>query len=181
MAELIRFAMSNFTLTFLVLGIAAALIAAMREPDGFTRENLAEALLAYFILFTIAIAYFYNFIFHVFFGELAASFIGWADSPFQAEVGYASLGFAAVGLLAFRGNCMVRVASILGPAMFQWGAAVEHIRDMIATGNMAPGNAGIVFYSDILLPVIGFVLLWFKRTADGSPHSAIVASLPERG
>ena len=181
MAELIRFAMSNFTLTFLVLGIAAALIAAMREPDGFTRENLAEALLAYFILFTIAIAYFYNFIFHVFFGELAASFIGWADSPFQAEVGYASLGFAAVGLLAFRGNCMVRVASILGPAMFQWGAAVEHIRDMIATGNMAPGNAGIVFYSDILLPVIGFALLWFKRTADGSPHSAIVASLPERG
>jgi len=181
MAELIRFAMSNFTLTFLVLGIAAALIAAMREPDGFTRENLAEALLAYFILFTIAIAYFYNFIFHVFFGELAASFIGWADSPFQAEVGYASLGFAAVGLLAFRGNCMVRVASILGPAMFQWGDAVEHIRDMIATGNMAPGNAGIVFYSDILLPVIGFALLWFKRTADGSPHSAIVASLPERG
>ena len=181
MAELIRFAMSNFTLTFLVLGIAAALIAAMREPDGFTRENLAEALLAYFILFTVAIAYFYNFIFHVFFGELAASFIGWADSPFQAEVGYASLGFAAVGLLAFRGNCMVRVASILGPAMFQWGAAVEHIRDMIATGNMAPGNAGIVFYSDILLPVIGFALLWFKRTADGSPHSAIVASLPERG
>jgi len=168
MAELIRSVMSNFTLTFLVLGIAAALIAVARKADGFTRENLAEALLAYFILFTIAIAYFYNFVVHVFFGEVAADFIGWADSPFQAEVGYASLGFAAVGLLAFRGNSMVRLASILGPALFQWGAAVEHIRDMIATGNMAPGKAGVVFYSDIFLPVIGFALLWFKRAADRS-------------
>ena len=98
--------------------------------------------------------------------ELAASFIGWANSPFQAEVGYASLGFAAVGLLAFKGNCMVRLASILGPAMFQWGAAIGHIRDIIATGNMAPGNAGIMLYSDILLPLIGFALLWFKRSTD---------------
>jgi len=48
-------------------------------------------------------------------GELAASFIGWADSPFQAEVGYASLGFAAIGFLAFKNNCMVRFAAILGP------------------------------------------------------------------
>lgn len=181
MAELIRSVMLNFTLTFLVLGIAAALIAVARKADGITRENLAEALLAYFILFTIAIAYFYNFVVHVFFGEVAADFIGWADSPFQAEVGYASLGFAAVGLLAFRGNCMVRLASILGPALFQWGAAVEHIRDMIATGNMAPGNAGVVFYSDIFLPVIGFALLWFKRAADRSRPSASMASMTERG
>ncbi len=99
---------------------------------------------------------------------MAASFIGWADSPFQAEVGYASLGFAAVGLLAFKGNCIVRLAAILGPAMFLWGAAVGHIHDILATGNMAPGNAGVMLYSDILLPVIGFALLWFKCRADSA-------------
>ena len=76
MAELIAFVLGNFTLTFLVLGIVAGLIAAARAPGGFTRANLAEGLLAYFILFTVAIAYFYNFVFHVFFGDLAASFIG---------------------------------------------------------------------------------------------------------
>ncbi|MDH4982296.1 DUF6790 family protein [Hyphomicrobium sp. D-2] len=164
MAELIHFALSNFTLTFLVLGLITGLIVALRKE--LTRATLAEELLAYFILFTIAIAYFYNFVFHVFFGYLAPVYIGWADSPFQAEVGYASLGFAAVGLLAFKGNCMVRLAAILGPAMFQWGAAAEHVKSIIATGNMAPGNAGIMLYSDILLPVIGFALLWFKRATD---------------
>lgn len=164
MASLIEFALSNFTLTFFVLGLIAAVIAVARKPDGFTRANVAEALLAYFILFSVGINFLYNFVVHVFFGEMAAGFIGWADSPFQAEVGYASLGFAAVGFLAFKGNCCVRFAAILGPAMFQWGAAVGHIHNMLATGNMAPGNAGIMLYSDILLPVIGFALLWFKRS-----------------
>jgi len=168
MAELIAFAMGNFTLTFLVLGLIAALIAVARKPDGFTRANIAEELLAYFILFSIGFSFFYNFVFHVFFGELAASYIGWADSPFQAEVGYASLGFAAVGLLAFKGGCCVRLAAILGPAMFQWGAAVGHINQIMTTGNMAQGNGGIMLYSDILLPVIGFALLWFKRTTNAA-------------
>ncbi|WP_072374433.1 DUF6790 family protein [Hyphomicrobium sp. NDB2Meth4] len=168
MGELIRLAMSNFTLTFFVFGVVAALIAIALKPGGFALDNVAEELLAYFILFTVAIAYFYNFVVHVFFGDVAASFIGWANSPFQAEVGYASLGFAAVGLLAFKGNCMVRLAAILGPALFQWGAAIGHVRNIAETGNMAPGNAGVMLYSDILLPVIGFALLWFKRSTDGS-------------
>lgn len=176
MTELIAFAMGNFTLTFLVLGLIAAAIAVARKPDGFTRANLAEELLAYFILFSVGVSFFYNFIFHVFFGELAASFIGWADSPFQAEVGYASLGFAAVGLLAFKGGCCVRLAAILGPAMFQWGAAVGHINQIMTTGNMAPGNAGIMLYSDIFLPVIGFALLWFKRTTDAASAVSGVAT-----
>ena len=168
MAELIAFSMGNFTLTFLVLGLIAALIAVAHKPDGFTRANIAEELLAYFILFSIGFSFFYNFVFHVFFGELAASYIGWADSPFQVEVGYASLGFAAVGLLAFKGGCCVRLAAILGPAMFQWGSAVGHINQIMTTGNMAPGNAGIMLCSDILLPVIGFALLWFKRTTNAA-------------
>jgi hypothetical protein len=177
MAELVRLAMSNFTLTFLIFGVIASLIAiAVKRPD-FTRQAFAEELLAYFILFTVAIAYFYNFVFHVFFGELAASFIGWANSPFQTEVGYASLGFAAVGLLAFKGSCMVRLAAILGPAMFQWGAAVEHIRDIVATGNMAPGNAGVMLYSDIFLPVIGFALLWFKYSAGAASSNVAVGKV----
>jgi hypothetical protein len=181
MAELIGLAMSNFTLTFLIAGLVAGLVAAALKPGGWNRDNLAEELLAYFILFTVAIAYFYNFVFHVFFGDLAARFIGWADSPFQAEVGYASLGFAAVGFLAFKNNCMVRVAAILGPAMFLWGAAIGHIQNMMATGNMAPGNAGVIFYSDILLPFVGFALLWFKRSTDASCSASGVASRPVHG
>ena len=73
---------------------------------------------------------------------MTARFIGWADSPFQAEVGFASLGFAVVGFLAFRGSFDLRLAAVVGPALFLLGAAGGHLYQMVAAGNFAPGNAG---------------------------------------
>ena len=163
MGELIAFALSNFTLTFFVIGILAAWIALWRRPRPWSRAEVVEALLAWFLFFSIGVSFVYNFVFHVFFGKLAASFIGWADSPFQAEVGYASLGFAAVAFIAFRGGWETRLAAIVGPAIFLWGAAVGHVLQMVRTHNFAPGNAGVIFWTDVLLPIVGFALLAAAR------------------
>lgn len=163
MGQIIAFVLGNFTLTFFVIGLVAAWIALRRRPRPLTRAAVVEELLAWFLFFSIGVSFFYNFVFHVFFGDLAASFIGWENSPFQAEVGYASLGFAAVGFLAFRGARQTRLAAILGPALFLWGAAVGHVLDMIRSHNFAPGNAGVIFWTDILLPVFGLVLLALSR------------------
>lgn len=162
MATAIAFVLSNFTLTFLVLGLIAAGTALLRAPKPATKADVAEALLAYFVLFSIGLSFLYNFIMHVFFGEMTARFIGWADSPFQAEVGFASLGFAAIGLLAFKGSRDMRIAAILGPAFFLWGAAGGHVYQMVTQHNFAPGNAGTVFWTDVFLPVVGFALLWWR-------------------
>ena len=51
----------------------------------------------------------------------------------------------------------------MGPACFLWGAAVGHAIQMVVANNYAPGNAGIMFYSDILVPLIGLVLLALSR------------------
>ena len=118
---------------------------------------------SYFLLFSIGVSFLYNFVMHVFFGEMAARFIGWADSPFQAEVGFASLGFAVVGLLAVRGDFGLRTAAVVGPSLFLLGAAGGHVYQMFTAHNFAPGNAGIIFWTDILLPAIGFALLVLQR------------------
>lgn len=159
MADLIRFLLSNFTLTFLIVGAIASAIALMRQPRPWLPGAVVEAFLAYFLLFSIGVSFFYNFVMHVYFGEMAARFIGWADSPFQTEVGYASLGFSILGFLAFKGSRDMRLAAVIGPAAFLWGAAAGHIREIAATGNTAPGNAGVILYTDILIPLIGFALL----------------------
>ena len=156
MADLIRFLLANFTLTLLILGVIAAAIALARKPRPWRREEVVEALLAYFLLFSIGVSFFYNFVIHVFFGEMAARFIGWADSPFQTEVGYASLGFSILGFLAFKGSRDMRLAAVIGPAAFLWGAAAGHVREILTTGNLAPGNAGVILYTDVLIPLIGF-------------------------
>ena len=173
MAHLIRALLQNSTLTLLILGLIAAALSLLRKPRPLTRPVVVEAILSYFLLFSIAISYLYNFILHVFFGEMTARFIGWAQSPFQAEVGFASLGFAVVGFLAWRGGRQMRVAAVVGPACFLLGAAGGHIVEIIRSHNFAPGNAGVILYTDILLPVIGFALLWLEhRFASGSSPAA---------
>src|SRR6516164_5623884 len=137
-----------------------------RPPRTFAL--IVEALFSYFVLFSIGLSSLYNFVLHVFFGKLAAGFIGWEDSPFQLEVGFASLGFAVVGLLAFRGSFDLRLAAIVGPACFLWGAAGGHVYQMITAHNFAPGNAGIIFYSDLLVPIVGFIFLWLQHRATRS-------------
>jgi hypothetical protein len=168
MQDVIAFVLGNFTLTFFVLGLLAAAIAIWRTRPPRSFALIVEALFSYFLLLSIGFSYLYNFVLHVFFGQLAARFIGWEDSPFQLEVGFASLGFAVVGLLAFRGSFDLRLAAIVGPACFLWGAACDHVYQMITAHNFAPGNAGIIFYSDILVPIIGFIFLSLQHRSAAS-------------
>lgn len=163
MADLIRLALSNFTVTLLIVGLLASLVVLARAPKPLTAAVIVEALFSYFLLFSIGISFLYNFVMHGFFGEMAARFIGWADSPFQLEVAYASLGYSAVGFLAWRGGFGLRLAAVVGPSLFLLGAAGGHIYQMATANNFAPGNAGAVFYTDIALPIIGFALWWLQH------------------
>jgi hypothetical protein len=152
MRDIIAFILGNFTLTFFVIGLFASAIALWRarRPRGFA--VIVEALFSYFLLFSIGFSYLYNFVLHVFFGKLAASFIGWEDSPFQLEVGFASLGFAMVGFLAFKGSFDLRLAAIVGPACFLWGAAGVHVYQMVTAHNFAPRQRWHHFLQRLLGP-----------------------------
>jgi hypothetical protein len=59
------------------------------------------------------------------------------------------------------------LAAILGPVLLTLGAAAGHVHQMITAHNFAPGNAGLVFYTDIGLPLFGFVLLWLRARSEG--------------
>lgn len=157
-------ALSNFSLTALILGLIAAGISLARivRVQPLTQSVIIEKLFAYFMLFAVGIAYLYNFVVHVFFAEMTAHFIGWANNPFQYEVGFASLGFGIVGVLAFKQGLAFRTAAITGPAFFTWGAAGGHVYQMVVNHNFAPGNAGVVFWTDIFLPILAFFLLYLQ-------------------
>ena len=99
----------------------------------------------------------------MFFGKVAAAFIGWADSPFQFEVGTASLGFAIMGFIAAFRSFDLRVGATIPFSVFTVGAAFGHIREMISAGNFASGNAGVILYADFAVPAFGLLLLWLQR------------------
>lgn len=159
---IIKFALSNFTLTFLAIGFLCSLASFAWKPKPPHKKEIVEALFSYFLFFSMGVAFIYNFICHVFLAEMSASFIGWENSPFQYEVGFASLGFGIVGLIAFRSGLGFRAAAVIGPSFFLLGAAGGHVYQMIKAHNFAPGNAGIIFWTDIILPIIGFTLLYYQ-------------------
>ena len=160
MKNLITFLVENFAITLLVLGLLCSFVDLSLKQKPLHKHQIIESFFAYFLLFGIGLTFLCNFVFHVFFAELSASAIGWENSPFQYEVGYASLGFAIAGIIAFKQNLSFRAATIIGPLFFLWGAAGGHVYQMITADNFAPGNAGSIFWWDIFMPIIAFVLLY---------------------
>jgi hypothetical protein len=153
---------SNFDVDFLVLGLIFAAVAIARTRPV-TGAVVIEKLLAWYVFFSVGVSFLVNFVFHVFFGQMAAAFIGWADSPFQFEVGMASLGVAVGGFLAAFHSFDRRLIAIVVPGIFLLGAAAGHAWQMVTAHNFAPGNAGTIFYTDIIIPLFGFTLLWLQR------------------
>ena len=51
-------------------------------------------------------------------------------------------------------------ATVIGFSIFLWGDAIGHIRQMVQAKNLSPGNAGAVFYLDLLIPAFLYVLLF---------------------
>ncbi|HEU5239345.1 MAG TPA: DUF6790 family protein [Pyrinomonadaceae bacterium] len=134
---------SNYFLAFLIIGLVAAFVSLLSKPRPLRINTVAEALFSYYMLFTVGINNLVNFVFYVFFGDMAAKFIGWRQSPFQAEVGFASLGIGIAEVIAFRASLPFRFATLIPAVVFSLGAAGGHIYQMIVAHNFSPGNVGV--------------------------------------
>jgi hypothetical protein len=99
------FFVGNYFVTFFIIGLIAAGISLLNKPKPLRIGEVSEAFLSYHLLFAIGINNLINFVFHVFFGDVAAKFCGWENSPFQAEMGFASLGVGIAGSLRLRRAC----------------------------------------------------------------------------
>lgn len=162
----------NYFFTLLIVGLVVAWISLLRKPKPLKTDTVAEAFLSYYMLFPIGISNLVNFVFHVFLGDTAAKFIGWENSPFQAEVGFASLGVGIAGVLAYKASLPFRVATFIPPTAFSLGAAAGHIYQMVTAHNFSPGNVGLVLPSNFLIPFVGFVCLWlsYKHPSTGAEN-----------
>lgn len=142
MKELISFLAKSFSLTFLALGFVVSAVSLLLRPKPVPKSAVADKLLSDYLIYAVGLMYLYNFVVHTVFAETSAAFIGWANSPFQYEVGYASLGFGVAAIVAHRSHFSARLVAILGPSLFLWGAAAGHLYEIFKTKNFAPGNAG---------------------------------------
>lgn len=169
------FLVANYFVTLFIIGLFAGWISLINKPRPLGISIVAEAFFSYYLLFTIGISNLLNFVFHVFFGDMAAKFIGWENSPFQAEVGFASLGVGIAGVIAFKASLPFRFATLIPPWFFSLGAAGGHIYQMLVAHNFSPGNVGLVLPIDIIIPIVGFLFLWlsYKHPQPGTADRSL--------
>jgi uncharacterized protein DUF6790 len=140
-----------------LVGFAAQVAA---QPKARTARGAVAALLRWSLAVNIGVAGLMAAFAHTARAAETARSIGWAPgSPFQFEVAMANLGFGIAGLLCVWLAGLFWWATAIASGTFLLGAAYGHIRDILVNGNRAPGNAGVILYTDILVPVVHLVLL----------------------
>lgn len=158
-----------------VAALAATGIAVMRGPRPIARDFVVDRLLRYLLVFPLGLQGLWAFVGHVFFPAQAAAAIGWSDSPFQFEVGVANLGIGIAALYAAYRGFEARLTASLAAGAFLLGAGIIHIKDIVAAGNFAPGNAGPILFTDFLTPVAALVLLYLSSEASRPKSAATLA------
>jgi Na+/melibiose symporter-like transporter len=159
-----------------VAALAATGIAVGRAPRPILRSFAIDRLLRYLFLFPLGIQGLWAFVGHVFFAEQAAASIGWANTPFQYEVGVANLGLGLASIYAAFRGFEARLAVAIVASCFLIGAGIIHIVDIASQGNLAPGNAGPILFTDFLTPIAVLVLLVFASDR-WKPKSAATLAL----
>ncbi len=164
----IGFVLENIPAILLVLALLLASL-------GLGGDTRAGRFLDWVMLLPIGFTLLWAALYHLAFPTLAARYIGWQPSPFQFEVGVADLGMGVAACLAFRGSLAFKGAVIWIVAISLLGDAVGHVRQMLAAGNFAPGNAGAVFWTDIITPLLA-IALWLAARRDQPRNGSRSAS-----
>lgn len=143
---------------WVIVPILGALIHLFVSKKPRTSNRLLELLLVWFLGVGIGIGSIVSGLTQVLNPQMVAQSVGWPNTPFLREVGFANISYGILGLLSIRYRSFW-VPTIIAFTVFMWGAAVVHIYNIQQTSNVAPGNAGAVLYLDILMPVLFIILL----------------------
>jgi hypothetical protein len=151
---------ANYMTTCFVLGLIIALFQALRQRGRRDSGLVSEVFLNNYLLWAIGIAQAVNFVMHSVFGNFAAETIGWAQSPFQLELAFSSLGIAVMAFILHGRTTQLRakVALVAATAVFAFGAAGGHIYQMIANNDYAVNNTGLLLVMDIVIALVGIAL-----------------------
>lgn len=162
--DIISFILGNIEIPLFVIALivtAFKLRRTRREVMSFSYTLWGEVL-----FYCVGLGFIYIWYMHAFLEQFTAPLIGWQPSPFEWELAWAELGLAVIALLSLWRGYEMRLAASLVFAIFSFGAAAQHIHEILTQHNYAPGNAGLIlWFGDIALPIIVLVLAWAARDA----------------
>jgi 4-amino-4-deoxy-L-arabinose transferase-like glycosyltransferase len=146
------------------------------DKSSRSHERKLEIFLLYLFGVGVAGSGIGGFFGHVFLSDSVAESIGWpTGNPFQLEVGFANLAVGILGIVAMGRRDGFREATVIAVTVLGVGATIVHARDIIETGNLAPGNT-LQNVGNLLKPALLIGFLAASRRAEHSPDSEVHTS-----
>ena len=146
------------------------------DKSSRSHERKLEIFLLYLFGVGVAGSGIGGFFGHVFISDSVAESIGWpTGNPFQLEVGFANLAVGILGIVAMGRRDGFREATVIAVTVLGVGATIVHARDIIETGNLAPGNT-LQNVGNLLKPALLIGFLAASRWAEHSPDSEVHTS-----
>jgi 4-amino-4-deoxy-L-arabinose transferase-like glycosyltransferase len=159
-----------------ILPLIIAVVHLSLDKSSQSRERKLELFLLYLFGVGVAGSGIGGFFGHYFISDSVAESIGWpTGNPFQLEVGFANLAVGILGIVAMGRRDGFREATVIAVTVFGVGATIVHARDIIETGNLAPGNT-LQNVGNLLKPALLIGFLVASRRAEHSPDSEVHTS-----
>jgi hypothetical protein len=164
--DAIGFILGNMQIPLLAVAVIVTIVKLRRASARHEVMSTAYTLWGEVVFYCFGLGLIYAWYFHAFQAQLVAPTIGWTPSPFEWELAWAELGIGVVAVIALWRGYDMRLAATLAAVIFAFGAAAQHIHELLALHNHAPGNAGAnLWFGDIALPIFTLLLAFFSRDA----------------
>ncbi len=159
MAQIIQLILSNIPTIMFVAALVLALVPRRNHP--FSRR-----LLDWMLLLGIGVSYVWGGFFHIFFPDMAAASIGWANSPFQYEIGVADMAIGVVAIVSFWRSLEFKTPVVIYVTLFSLGVALGHAFQAVEHGDYAANNFGLLLIETIAQMILFPILLWMAWRAE---------------
>ncbi|MGZ8801578.1 MAG: DUF6790 family protein [Mycobacterium sp.] len=152
-----------------IIAVVIALIGGFVQSRRHKDRAAVDVHMVWWMVWVVGIASVAGAAFHIFDGENVAEMIGYTrgDGGFQWENAMGDLAIGVVGIMAywFRGHFWL--ATIVVLTIQYVGDAAGHIYFWVVENNTRPYNIGIPLWTDILLPIVMWILYILSRRANG--------------
>lgn len=161
-----------------IVGVLIALIGGFvqsrRQPD----RQAVDIHMGWWMLFVVGIGSVVGAAYHVFDGAQTAELIGYTrgDGGFQWENSMGDLAIGVAGIMAYWYSGHFWLATIVVLTVQYFGDAAGHIYFWLVEDNTKPYNIGVPLWTDILLPIVMWVLYVLSRRANGDAVPKAVAA-----
>lgn len=169
MSMVLKTIFSNVALWSFVIAFILSFVSVKGQ---FNLKNWMQWAMRWYFFWVLGVTGLWGFIAYAFLPKLTAELVGLPQSAFQSQVAMMNLVFCVLGFIAFKYlSRPFQLACLIALLVWFEGGGVIHLIQSYFYNKPTLYNAGSILYSDLILPIIGFLFFWgSKKTNTPKPN-----------